>query len=92
MATSPKSKRLLDAYTFPGFRPLNKIRGVFGDPKARVVTLIRRSKKLPVAYAVWYIRGGMTAARGEFAICPAQIHVFIWRSRFVASIAEVAAR
>jgi hypothetical protein len=45
MATSHKRKRLLDAYRFPGFRLLEKTRGVFGDPKARVVTLVSRSKK-----------------------------------------------
>ena len=92
MATSSKYKRLLDAYTFPGFRPLSKVRGVFGDPKARVITLVRRSKKLSVVHAVWCIRGGMTAVRGECATCPAQIRVSIWKSRFDVCIAEVAAR
>ena len=45
MATSSKRKRLLDAFQFPGFRPLKLVRGVFGDPWARVITLVRRSKK-----------------------------------------------
>jgi hypothetical protein len=45
MATSHKRKRLLDAYRFPGFRLLEKTRGVLGGPKARVVTLVRCSKK-----------------------------------------------
>ncbi|MHB1943994.1 MAG: hypothetical protein ACYCPE_01950 [Metallibacterium sp.] len=40
-----KKKRLIDAYRLTGFRPLEGIRGVFGDPHARVVTLMRRSKK-----------------------------------------------
>jgi len=45
MATSMKrSQRLLDAYRFPGFRPQATVKGVFGDPKARVVTLVRREK------------------------------------------------
>ena len=43
MAISPKRKRLLDAYQFPFFRPLEKIRGIFGDSKARLITLVRRS-------------------------------------------------
>jgi hypothetical protein len=30
---------------FPGFRPEQTVRGIFGDPKARVITLKRRSKK-----------------------------------------------
>ena len=92
MATSSKSKRLLDAYSFPGFRPPSKVRGVFGDPKARVIALFRRSKKLPVAPAAWCTLCGMTVARGEFATCPARIRAFIWRSRFDVCIAEIAAR
>jgi transposase len=38
-------RRLWDAYTFPGFRPRSTVRGIFGDPKARIITLVRRSKK-----------------------------------------------
>ena len=45
MAVSTNRRRLLDAYRFPFFRPLESIRGIFGDPKARVITLVRRSKK-----------------------------------------------
>jgi hypothetical protein len=44
MATSSKPKRLADAYRFPGFHPRAMLRGVFGDRKARVITLVRRSK------------------------------------------------
>src|SRR4030067_1001213 len=47
---TPKPKRLLsDTYAFPGFRPEPMVRGVFGDPKARVIALKRRSKKRPAA-------------------------------------------
>ena len=45
MATANRRKRLSDAYRFDGFRPLEEVRGVFGDPIARVVTLVRCSKK-----------------------------------------------
>src|SRR5438094_4372481 len=31
-----RKRRLSDAYSFPGFRPEATVRGVFGDPKARV--------------------------------------------------------
>lgn len=44
MAISSKRKRLFDAYRFTSFRPLEKICGIFGDSKARVITLVRRSK------------------------------------------------
>ena len=62
MANSAKrQRRLWDAYAFPGFRPHPTVRGVFGDPKARVITLKRRSKKRSAAAAVectsgWYDR------------------------------------
>ena len=40
-----KLKRLLDIYRFPGFVPRPKLRGLFGDPRAVVLTLRRRRKK-----------------------------------------------
>src|SRR5436190_1298382 len=40
-----KQRRLEDAYRFIGFRPEPRVRGVFGDPKARIVRLVRRGKK-----------------------------------------------
>src|ERR1017187_587304 len=39
-----KKKRLEDAYRFPGFRPSRWVRGVFGDPQARIMLLERRQK------------------------------------------------
>ena len=39
------TKRLWDAYRFPGFTPEPKVSGIFGDPKALVVKLRRRGKK-----------------------------------------------
>ena len=45
MATSTKrARRLWETYAFSGFRPTATVRGVFGDPKARIVSLMRRSK------------------------------------------------
>jgi hypothetical protein len=46
-----KFKQLYDLYRFPGFIPEPRIRGVFGDPRAVVVTLRRRRKKLYVPCA-----------------------------------------
>ena len=68
MTTSAKrSRRLLDAYRFPGFRPQVTVEGVFGDPKARIVTLVRRGKNgLGVlwSYEVGLVRPqGATRAR-----------------------------
>jgi len=42
---SKRQRRLWDTYTFPGFRPQPTVRGVFGDPKARLIMLARRAKK-----------------------------------------------
>ena len=71
MPTSKKSKRLLDAYRFAGLRPLQQLVGVFGDAHARVVRLVRRSKKRPVAAVAGYTEDGTTALPGVPAICPA---------------------
>ena len=93
MATSSKRKRrLVDAYAFPGFRPQPTVRGVFGDPKARVITLERRSKKHSAAAVVERIGVGTTGARVGFAICPAAICASTSNWRFGAFGAEVAAR
>src|SRR6516164_6196271 len=39
-----KPRRLDDAFRFPGFRPEATVRGIFGDPKARILRLLRREK------------------------------------------------
>ena len=41
---SRRLRRLWDTYSFAGFRAQPTVRGIFGDPKARVITLRRRSK------------------------------------------------
>ncbi len=41
---SNAKRRRQDAYRFAGFRSLATVQGVFGDPKARVITLNRRAK------------------------------------------------
>ncbi|MBI3301100.1 MAG: hypothetical protein HYZ72_03340 [Deltaproteobacteria bacterium] len=92
MATAAKQKRLLDAYRFIGFRPLAHLQGVFGDPKAGVVTLVRRSKKRPAACADEGTRAGTIAADGECAICPAGRSGSPSSSRFGGCFAAVAQR
>jgi len=71
MANSTKrQRRLSDAYAFDGFRPQPTVRGIFGDPKARVIALLRRSKKQSAATVDEHRWAGTTGARGGFAICP----------------------
>ena len=71
MATIRKRKRLLDAYRFAGFRPLELVRGVFGDSSARIITLVRRSKKRSAKGVAGHTRSGTTARHGASTICPA---------------------
>ena len=92
MTKSPTRRRLSDAYRFPGFRALEPIKGVFGDPRARVVTLVRRSKKQPAARAGEFTKAGTTESSEGRAICLAAIPACIWTLRFGASCVEAAAR
>jgi hypothetical protein len=38
-------RQLVNKYRFPGFRPQARIKGEFGDPKARIIRLERTQKK-----------------------------------------------
>lgn len=63
-----KTKRLLDEYRFPGFRPNAKIKGKFGDSRARIILLERRQKKRHVAVAEQFIKAIMIAKHDLFVI------------------------
>ena len=92
MATSLKRKRLLDAYRFPFFRPLENIRGIFGDSKARVITLVRRSKKQSATPVDGLNPVGTTRSLVEFAISLVATRASIWKSRFDGCCAGTAAK
>jgi hypothetical protein len=92
MATLLKHKRLFDAYRFTGFRPQEEVHGIFGDPIARVITLVRRSKKQSARNAVERTRVGTTARHVECAICLAATRGSTSKSRFGGFSAGVAAR
>src|ERR1700681_5075263 len=76
-----RSRRLWDTYSFPGFRPEQTVRGIFGDPKARVITLKRRSKKRLVDVAVAFRWGGTTARSAVCAIFRAATRGYFWNWR-----------
>src|ERR1039457_7697803 len=78
---SKRQRRLWDTYTFPGFRPRPTVRGVFGDPKARLIMLARRAKKRPAGAAGGFIWVGTTGVYGGVAICRAATTASSWRSR-----------
>jgi hypothetical protein len=93
MANPPKIKRrLMDVYAFAGVRPLATVRGVFGNPRVRVITLVRRSKKRSAAAAVVCTGAGTTGGYAACAISPVASGISFWSWRFGASIAGVAAK
>ena len=63
-------KRLQDVYRFPGFVPLAQVRGVFGDPRAVVITLCRRRKKRAAASADELSHLLRSSGRDECATSP----------------------
>ena len=76
-----RNRRLWDTYSFSGFRPEPTVRGIFGDPKARVITLNRRSKKQRAGVAVASRWAGTTARSAGCAICRAGTRGYFWSWR-----------
>jgi len=92
MAKSGKGqRRLSDGYSFTGFRVRETVRGVFGDPDVRIVTLDRRSKKRLAVAAVASRWAGTIAGYGEFATFRAPGCGSFWSWRCGASPAVLAA-
>lgn len=77
-----RPRLLLDAYRFPGFRPGLEVKGIFGEPGARVIKFTRREKKQRVGGAAKCSAIGTTGKSGESATNPAAIcgSTWIWRS------------
>jgi hypothetical protein len=89
-------RRLSDGYRFAGFRPDEFVRGVFvrgvfGEPDVRIVSLHRRSKKQSAAAAGERRRAGTTGGFARFATCRAQAAGYGWSWRCGASIVATAA-
>ena len=68
------------------------VRGVFGDPRARVLTLVRRSKKLYAAAAAKYNEAGTTAESVRFEICRVGIREYTWSSRYAGFFVDAVAK
>jgi hypothetical protein len=93
MATSKKRvRRLWDTYAFSGFRVQPTVRGVFGDPKARIVSLVRRSKKRHAGAAREYNGVGTTEEHVGYETCHVGIRGCTWSSKFAGSFVETAAK
>jgi hypothetical protein len=88
----PLSKKLEDAYRFPGFRPLPTVQGIFGDAHARVVTLTRREKKQSAVLAAWSTEASTTGSGGVYETFLAEDSAFSWTWRCAASSVGAAAR
>ena len=73
-----KHQRLWDTYRFAGFRPSSTIRGIFGDPKARIIRLQRRGKKHAAVFATASRTGGTTTGGVACATCLAEMPASTW--------------
>jgi hypothetical protein len=93
MAASAKRKRRLwDAYAFSGFRPEGKVHGIFGDPKARIIRLSRRSKKHCAVVAVALTKVGTIARSVAYAIFRAPTRGYFSNSKCDAFFAGFVAK
>src|SRR5260370_29733441 len=91
--TAKRRRRLWDTYWFPGFRPQPTVHGIFGDPKARVITLNRRSKKRAAGAAVMSRWAGTTGKFGGGVIfLSATLRYFLYLGSGGVGIAAVVAR
>lgn len=81
-----KTKKLLDEYRFPGFRPLAAVQGKFGDNKARIIKLVRRQKKCFAASAAQSTKYFTIGKQSGSEICPAAMPGYIWKSKCGESI------
>lgn len=82
-----KLKQLLDIYRFPGFVPNAKVWGIFGDPRAVVITLRRRRKKLSVVSADKPSPPTTTSGHAASATSPGATNVSISTSRHAGFLA-----
>lgn len=77
-----KKRRLLDEYRFPGFSPRAEIKGIFGDPKARVIRLKRTQKKLYAGVVGGFIGVITTRRCVGYGIYPVGMRGFTWKWKF----------
>jgi len=83
-----KHKRLTDAYRFPGFTPSQTVKGIFGDPKAKVIHLHRRQKKQFVLSVGEPTAVSTIISSDAFAISRAVTDGCIWSWMFAVSHAR----
>jgi hypothetical protein len=84
------TKRLTDAYRFPGFKPQQMVLGIFGDQKARIIRLKRLEKKRDVPIAAEKFMVSMIAKFAVSEIFPVETCGSFSKWRSVALNARVA--
>lgn len=82
-----KTKRLLDAYHYPGFRPKAKIKGIFGDSRARIIELVRRQKKRSAGVVEQVTGVSTTRKYGESGTFLVEKCESTWKWQFAVSFA-----
>ena len=85
-------KRLSDAYRFPGFAPRINLKGLFGDPRSRIISLQRRGKKQFAVHAKGFLGVFMTGKPDWCEINPVEIFASTWRWKSAGLTAKVAAK
>jgi hypothetical protein len=73
-----KRRWLKDEYRFPGFVPLLPVKGVFGDPRAVVISLRRRRKKHAAAVVAGAVERTTINVHDKFATCRVVTSECIW--------------
>jgi hypothetical protein len=73
-----RRRQLREAYEFAGFFPASTVRGVFGNPFVRVLTLSRGQKKRHAEYVVVGIAAFTIRSFVWCEICPAASIASIW--------------
>ena len=64
-----KLRSLKDEYRFPNFVPILPVKGIFGDPRAVVITLFRRGKKRAAVTVARVVEPITTSDPDVFATC-----------------------
>jgi hypothetical protein len=83
-------KSLYDAYRFPGFIPRGMLKGLFVDPRARIIRLQRRGKKQSVEPVERSPALSTTEEQGWFGTSHVGTCGFIWKWKFTGWIARTA--
>jgi len=83
-----KFKQLRDLYRFPGFVPQTRLRGIFGDPRAVVITLRRRRNKRFAARAGRHLGPTTTSGLGGPGTFPVATSASTWPIPGAASTAD----